>query len=73
MAMASGAVPSMRHGGGGKPSRNRCAKIGGAAGPVTSTVAIPVVATSASCRATMHGVAQAFGHARAIGAAKSVS
>ena len=34
---------------------------------------IPVVATSDLCRATMHGVAQAFGRARAIGAAKSVS
>jgi len=54
-------------------ARHFRAKIGGAAGPATSTVAIPVVATSASCRATMHGVAQAFGHARAIGAAKSVS
>jgi len=35
--------------------------------------AIPVAATSARCRATMHGAAQAFGRARAIGAAKSVS
>ena len=35
--------------------------------------AIPVAATSALCRATMHGAAQAFGRARAIGAAKSVS
>ena len=33
----------------------------------------PAHATSALCRATMHGVAQAFGHARAIDAAKSVS
>ena len=49
------------------------AKIGGATGPTTSTVAIPVVATSASCRATMHDAAQEFGRARAIGAAKSVS
>ena len=31
------------------------------------------LATSALCRATMHGAAQAFGRARAIGAAKSVS
>jgi len=35
--------------------------------------AIPVAATSALCRATMHGAAQVFGRARAIGAAKSVS
>ena len=35
--------------------------------------AILVAATLALCRATMHGAAQAFGHARAIGAAKSVS
>ena len=48
-------------------------KIGGVAGPAMSTVAIPVVATSASCRATMHGAAQGFDRARAIGAAKSVS
>ena len=34
---------------------------------------LQVVATSALCRATMHGAAQAFGRARAIGAAKSVS
>ena len=34
---------------------------------------ISVVAMSIRCRATMHGVAQAFGHAREIGAAKSVS
>ena len=54
-------------------ARHFRAKIGGTAGPATSTVAIPVVATSASCRATMHGAAQAFGRARAIGAAKSVS
>ena len=33
----------------------------------------PVVATSACCRATMHGAAQTFGRARAIGAAKSGS
>jgi len=33
----------------------------------------PAHATSALCRATMHGAAQAFSHARAIGAAKSVS
>ena len=32
-----------------------------------------VAATSAMCRATMHGATQAFGRARAIGAAKSVS
>jgi len=35
--------------------------------------AISVVTTSARYRATMHGAAQAFGRARAIGAAKSVS
>jgi len=34
---------------------------------------IPVAATSARCRATMHGTAQAFDRARTIGAAKSVS
>ena len=45
-------------------ARHCHAKIGGAAGPATSTVAIPVVATSVSCRATMHGAAQAFGRAR---------
>ena len=33
----------------------------------------PALATSALWRATMHGAAQAFGRARAIGAAKSVS
>ena len=33
----------------------------------------PALATSAVCRATMHGAAQTFGRARAIGAAKSVS
>ena len=54
-------------------ARHFRAKIGGAAGPATSTVAIPVVATSALCRATMHGAAQAFGHVREIAAAKSVS
>ena len=32
-----------------------------------------VAATSALCRATMHGAAQAFSRARAISAAKSVS
>jgi len=32
-----------------------------------------IVATSAPCRATMHGAAQAFGRAMAIGATKSVS
>ena len=36
-------------------------------------LAIPVAATSALCRATMHGTTQAFGRARAIGASKSVS
>ena len=41
--------------------------------PATSTIAILVAATSARCRATMHGAAQAFGRARAIGAAKSVN
>ena len=35
--------------------------------------ALLVSATSALCRAAMHGVAQAFGRARAIGAAKNVS
>ena len=35
--------------------------------------ALLVAATSALCRASMHGAAQAFGHVRAIGAAKSVS
>ena len=35
--------------------------------------ALPVAATSALCRAAMHSAAQAFGRARAIGAAKSVS
>ena len=35
--------------------------------------ALLVAATSALCRATMHGAAQAFGRVRAIGAAKSVS
>jgi len=35
--------------------------------------ALLVAATSAICRATMHGAAQVFGRARAIGAAKSVS
>ena len=44
-------------------------KIGGAAGPAPSAVA----ATSALCRATIHGAAQTFGRARAIGAAKIVS
>ena len=34
--------------------------------------AFPVVATSATRRATMHGAAQAFRRAMAIGAAKSV-
>ena len=41
--------------------------------PATSTIAIPVVATSALCRATMHGAAQKFGRPREIGVAKSVS
>jgi len=35
--------------------------------------AVMVAATSGLCRAAMHGAAQAFGRARAIGAAKSVS
>jgi len=35
--------------------------------------AISVVATSARCRATMHGTTQAFSRAREIGAAKYVS
>jgi len=33
----------------------------------------PVVATSSTRRATMHGVAQAFRRAMALGVAKSVS
>ena len=33
----------------------------------------PAHATSALCRATMHGAAQAFGRARAVSVAKSVS
>ena len=37
------------------------------------TVSAPVVATSSSHRATMHGATQAFRRAMAIGAAKSVS
>ena len=36
-------------------------------------LALLVAATSALCRATMHDAAEAFGHARAIGAVKSVS
>jgi len=35
--------------------------------------AFPVVATSSNRRATMHGVAQAFRRAMALGAAKSIS
>ena len=35
--------------------------------------ALLVVATSALCRATMHGATQVFGHARTICAVKSVS
>jgi len=35
--------------------------------------AFPVVATSSTSRATMHGAAQAFRRAMALGAAKSVS
>ena len=35
--------------------------------------ALLVTATSALCRAIMHGAAQAYGRTRAIGAAKSVS
>ena len=54
-------------------ARHCRAKIGGAAGPATSTVAIPVIATSASCRATIHDAAQAFGRTWALGVAKSVS
>ena len=73
MAAASGAVPSTRHGEGGKPFRYHRAMHRGAAGPATSTVTIPVVATSVSCRATMYGAAHAFGRARAIGATKNVS
>ena len=53
-------------------ARHCRAKIGGAAGPATSRSPKPVVATSDLCRATMHGAAQAFDHARAIGAAKGV-
>ena len=44
-----------------------------AALPHCQRSAIPVAATSAICRATMHGAAQAFGRAREIDAAKSVS
>jgi len=32
-----------------------------------------VAATSGLCRAAMHGATQAFGRARAIGAAKNIS
>jgi len=39
----------------------------------TSMVIVLVTATSDLCRATMHGVAQVFGRAKAINAAKSVS
>ena len=46
------------------------AKVGGAARVVTSTA---IVATSDLYCATMHGAAQALGHARAIGVVKSVS
>jgi len=35
--------------------------------------AIPVAATSALCRATMHGATQVFGRARTIGATKNIS
>ena len=41
--------------------------------PATSTIANSVAATSALCRATMHGATQVFGRARTIGAAKNVS
>ena len=41
--------------------------------PARQRLALLVAATSALCRATMHGAAQAFSRARAIGAAKSVS
>ena len=44
-------------------ARHCRARVGGVARP----------ATSALCRATMHGAAQVFGRARAIGVAKSVS
>ena len=52
-------------------TRHCRAKIGSVAGPAQS--AVPVVASSDLCRATMHGAAQALNRARAIGAAKSVS
>jgi len=45
----------------------------GAADPAMSSVSSPIVATSSSRRATMHGATQAFHRAMAIGAAKSVS
>jgi len=48
-------------------------RIGGAADPATSSVNVPVVATSSSRRATMHGAAQTFRRASEIGTAKSVS
>jgi len=41
--------------------------------PAMSPVAIPVVTTSACCRATMHDATQTFDRASAIGAAKSIS
>jgi len=54
-------------------SRSCRAKLGGAAEPTTSPVSAPIVATSSPRRATMHGAAQVFRHARDIGASKSVS
>ena len=54
-------------------ARHCRAMVGGAAGPATSAPPRPARATSALCRATMHGAAQAFGRVRAIGAAKNVS
>ena len=54
-------------------ARHCRAKINGTADPATSPVSASVVATSASRCATMHGAAQAFRRAMAIGAAKSVS
>jgi len=54
-------------------ARHCRAMVGGVAGPATSAAPRPAHATSALCRATMHGATQAFGRARTIGVAKSVS
>ena len=64
--LAGSAAPPIR-------ARQCRAKIGGAADPATPPVSAPVVATSASRHANMHGAAQTFCHAMAIDAAKSVS